>query len=54
MSGSLTVDFNALIRSGADPLLYAGQVVDAQWIYRDPLGPSALASSEAVEFTIAP
>ena len=53
-SGALAVDFNALIASGADPALYAGRVVDAQWIYRDPLGPSALASSEAIEFTILP
>lgn len=53
-SGSLAIDFNAFIASGADPLLHAGQVVNAQWVYRDPLGPSALASSEAVEFAIAP
>ena len=53
-SGALAVDFNALIASGADPSLYAGQWVNAQWIYRDPFGPSALASSEAVEFLIAP
>jgi hypothetical protein len=53
-SGALAFDFNAWIASGSDPLLQVGQVVEAQWIYRDPFGPSALASSEAVEFAIAP
>jgi hypothetical protein len=53
-SGAFTLDFNALVASGVDPLLFVGQSVDAQWVYRDPLGPSALASSEAVHFTIAP
>jgi hypothetical protein len=51
-SGALGLDFNALIRSGADPLLVPGHTVNAQWIFRDPTGPSALASSEAIEFTI--
>lgn len=53
-TGSLAFDFNAWIASGSDPLLQVGQVVEAQWIYRDPAGSSALASSEAVEFAIAP
>jgi hypothetical protein len=53
-SGTFTLDFNALLASGVDPLLFVGQPVDAQWVYRDPLGPSVLASSEAVHFTIAP
>lgn len=51
-SGSLSIDFNALIQSGSAPQLMAGVTVNAQWTFRDPDGPSALASTEAVEFTI--
>ncbi len=51
-SGALSVDFNALIQSGSAPQLMAGVTVNAQWTFRDPDGPSALASSEAIEFTI--
>lgn len=50
-SGALRFDFNTLIQTGAAPQLVAG-ATNAQWTFRDPGGPSALASSEALEFTI--
>jgi hypothetical protein len=52
--GQLITDFNALIQSGLDPQLVAGTTVNAQWIFRDPTGASALASSAAIEFDIGP
>ncbi len=51
-SGVLSFDFNSLIQGGAAPQLMAGVTVNAQWIFRDADGPSALASSEGIEFTI--
>lgn len=51
-TGALSFDFNALIQGGAAPQLAAGVTVNAQWTFRDPQGPSAIASTEAVEFTI--
>lgn len=51
-SGVLALDFNAYIRSGVDPLLVAGAVVDGQFWHRD--GPASFGTglSEAIEFEI--
>jgi hypothetical protein len=54
-SGSLALDFNARIASGADPALVAGAVVHAQWLTRDPGNPAgSFNSSDAIRFAIAP
>lgn len=52
--GALSVDFNSFVQTGLDPQLVAGAQVNAQWIFRDPTGPSALASTAAIEFNIRP
>ncbi len=49
---TLSRDFNERIRSGADPLLTAGQVVQAQWFQRDPGDAFGDALSSGIEFTI--
>jgi hypothetical protein len=51
-NGALSMDFNALIRSGADPMLTAGSDVYAQYYFRDANATAGL--TNAVSFTIAP
>ncbi len=51
-SGTLSRNFNARIRSGTDPVLTAGQVVQAQWVARDPGDPFGDALADGLEFTI--
>ena len=53
-SGALSMDFNVFIASGADPLLVAGQQVNAQWWFRDPgfTPPNNTGLTDAVEFVI--
>jgi hypothetical protein len=55
-SGSLAVDFNALIRSGIDADLVPGTVVYAQFVYRDrpSVAGAELGTSDALRFTISP
>ena len=51
---SLRVDFNKRIQGGFDPALSIGQVVNSQWIQRDPADPAGFGDSlsDALEFTI--
>ena len=52
-SGGFAFDFNALIRSGANPLLVPGATVQTQWIHRDfPIGGSSIGLSDAGRFAI--
>ncbi len=53
---ALVRDFNATIRSGADPLLTTGATVHAQWIQDDPADPAGFGDSftDAVRFVIVP
>ena len=53
-SGSLTLDFNAWIQSGADPTLGVGSVVDGQFWYRDGAATFGTGLSEAIEFVVQP
>lgn len=55
-SGTLTCDFNALVRSGADPRLVAGAVVGVQAWFRDPSDPTGFGCglSDALRFTLTP
>lgn len=55
-SGSLSVDFNDHIRSGADPTLFEGVQVNGQFWYRDPQDPYGYGANttEAIEFVIQP
>ena len=55
-SGILSYDFNARIRSGADPALVPGRMVYAQFYYRDPGDPSGFGTglSDGLRFGIAP
>ena len=55
-SGVLTYDFNARIRSGADPALVPGRMVYAQYYYRDPADPTGFGTglSDGLRFGIAP
>jgi hypothetical protein len=55
-SGILSFDFNARIRSGVDPALFAGNTVYAQWWYRDGADPQGFGTglSNAVSFRICP
>jgi Tol biopolymer transport system component len=55
-TASLSADFNARIRSGADPALVPGTVAYAQFVYRDPSDPSGagLGMSDALRFVIQP
>lgn len=50
--GAFSVDFNAVIQSGAWPQLVVGATVNAQWAFRDPEASNGSAASEALEFTI--
>ncbi|MCC6407666.1 MAG: hypothetical protein IT453_10885 [Planctomycetes bacterium] len=53
-SGSLSIDFNTYIAGGTDPNLVAGQLVDAQYWFRDPgfSPPNNTGLSDAIEFVI--
>ncbi len=55
-SGELSLEFNARLRSGADPALTAGCTVHAQWIQRDPADPAGFGDSltDAVAFLVLP
>ncbi len=52
--GVLKRNFNARIQAGVDPQLTAGQVVDAQWLQRDPGDPAGFGDSlsNGIRFTI--
>jgi len=51
-SGVVSLDFNAHIQSGVDPLLIAGRAVFAQVWSRDPADPSGTNLSDALAFPI--
>lgn len=51
-NGTFTLDFNAVIRSGSNPVLVAGQDVYAQYFFRDVS--AAAGFTNALTFTIAP
>ena len=55
-SGSYSMDFNAWIQSGADPLLLAGKTVNGQYWFRDPQDPAGFGTglTDALEFTVQP
>ena len=55
-TGSIAADFNARVRSGADPALLPGTVVYAQYRYRDHADPSGagLGMSDALRFVVQP
>ncbi|MCK6448487.1 MAG: hypothetical protein L6Q99_19015 [Planctomycetes bacterium] len=53
-SGSLHVDFNAVIQSGVDPALVVGAIACAQAWYRDPQDPFTTGLSDAVRFRVCP
>jgi len=53
-SGSFSFDFNALIRSGADPRLVPGATIYCQYYYFDTLSPGRVGLSDALCFTICP
>ncbi len=53
-SGAFSLDFNARIQSGVDPLLVAGEEVFAQYWSRDPADASTTNLSGALAFFIAP
>jgi len=53
-SGALTLDVNARIASGVDPLLVVGATVDMQAWSRDPAVASTTSLSNAIEFGINP
>lgn len=51
-SGTLAVDFNALIQSGNNPALVHGAQVNAQFWYRDPGDPFGTGLTDAIQFVI--
>ncbi len=53
-SGAPSIDFNARIQAGVDPLLTAGASVFAQFYYRDPASSFTVGLSNAVGFQICP
>ena len=53
-TGRLELDFNAYVRSGADPALIAGTHVWAQFLSRDPAPIGATNLSDAVDFVLWP
>jgi hypothetical protein len=55
-SGVPSTDFNARIRSGADPTLVPGATVTARWIYRDGQDPAGFGTglTDALRFAICP
>jgi hypothetical protein len=55
-SGSYSFDFNGYAQSGSVPALAAGQVIRAQYWYRDPADPQGFfaATSNAIAFPLGP
>ena len=53
-SGVYSYDFDALIQSGGDPLLVAGEIVYAQFWSRDPAASFTSNRSDGLRFGIAP
>lgn len=53
-SGSIGIDFTALVELGGDPDLEVGQRVYAQAWYRDPLAPQGSGLSDALSFVLTP
>jgi hypothetical protein len=55
-SGSLSVDFNALVQGGGAPTVMPGDKVNAQFFYRDPQHSDGTGHglTEAVEFVVLP
>ncbi len=53
-TGVYSLDFNARIASGVDPLLTAGRSIHAQYYARDMVSSFGTSLSNAVSFTIAP
>ncbi|MBL8859914.1 MAG: DM13 domain-containing protein [Planctomycetes bacterium] len=53
-TGAYALDFNALVRSGADPLLTPGREVCAQYYYRDVPSQGGVGLTDAVRFFIGP
>jgi hypothetical protein len=53
-TGSFSVDFNARIQSGVDPLLQPGVRIYAQHWFRDPAAASSSGLSDALQFSIGP
>lgn len=55
-TGSLSLDFNALVQGGGAPLVLPGDLVNAQILYRDPTHPDGTGGglTEAVEFVVLP
>jgi hypothetical protein len=53
-AGSLSLDFNAFLQSGADSSLVPGQMVRGQWWHRDPTEPAGFGTvtTDAIEFGI--
>ncbi len=53
-SGAFSFDFNAYAQSGLNPTLAAGQVIRAQYWYRDPSDPAGFgaATSDAIAFPL--
>ena len=53
-SGAPSFDFNARIQGGLDTRLVPGTVVEAQYLYRDPLASSGMGLTDALQFVIEP
>ncbi len=55
-SGSLSVDFNAWIQTGSAPSVMAGDLLNAQYFYRDPQHPdgTGYGLTEGIEFVVVP
>jgi len=51
-TGTLSVDFDAWVRSGIDPTLVPGATVFAQFWYRDPFLPAGAGLTDAMRFEI--
>lgn len=51
-SGSYSIDFNASIQSGVDPLCVAGQAIFAQYWFRDPQSPSTTGLTNGLSLVI--
>jgi hypothetical protein len=51
-SGVYSLDFNAWIDGGVDPLLTAGQEVDGQFWSRDPASASTIGLTDAIRFVV--
>lgn len=53
-SGAPSFDFNAYIRSGSDPRLLPGTVVEAQYLFHDPGDALGQGLTNALQFVIGP